>query len=178
MPFIAIAGSPGAGKTTLLAELARRGHHTVSDSAREIIAGRKAKGLAPRSDPVQFARTIYNLDLAKYRAVEGVAGLVFFERTAIESRGMLLVALRQIGEPAIVDDEAFEFIDPVFVLPPWREIYRTDSERDHTFRHALQVHEQVVDCYLEQGYQVHEVPRCSPAERADHVLAIVSKYAA
>lgn len=174
MPLIAIAGAPGAGKTTLLAELERRGHDIVSDSAREIIAGRRASGLSPRPDPVEFAREIYRRDLAKYRKVAGADGLVFFERTAIESHAMLLDALRQAGQPMEAEAEAFEFVDPVFVLPPWQEIYRTDAERDHTFEHALRVHERVVLCYRSRGYRVNEVPRCSPAERAGYVLASLS----
>jgi len=177
MPLVAIAGSPGAGKTTLLAELALQGHRTVSDSAREIIAGRRARGLSPRPDPIEFAQDIYRHDLAKYRSVAAAKGLVFFERTAIESRAMLIDALRQAGRPADVKAEEFEFVDPVFVLPPWQDIYRTDEERDHTFEHALWVHEQVVLCYRAHGRQVNEVPRCSPSNRADYVLATLSKRA-
>jgi predicted ATPase len=178
MPFVAIAGSPGAGKTTLLVELARRGHKTVSDSAREVIAGRKARGLSPRPDPVEFAQEVYRRDLAKYRSFAGANDIVFFERTAIESRAMLLDALRQAGNEVDIEAQEFEFVDPVFVLPPWQDIYRTDEERDHTFEHALWVHEQVVGCYLAQGYEVNEVPRCSPSERTDYVLASLSNRAA
>jgi len=174
VPFIAIAGSPGAGKSTLLVEFALRGHEVVSDSAREVIAGRKARNLSPRPDPVEFAQEVYRRDLAKYRSAEGTNGLVFFERTAIESRAMLLDALRQAGRPAEVEAEELVFFDPVFVLPPWQEIYRTDQERDHTFEHALWVHEQVLSCYRAHGYRVLEVPRCSPPERADYVLASVA----
>ena len=87
---------------------------------------------------------------------------------------MLLDALRQAGQPMEAEAEAFEFVDPVFVLPPWQEIYRTDAERDHTFEHTLQVHERVVLCYRAQGYRVNEVPHCSPAEQTEYVLASLS----
>ena len=174
MPLVVIAGPPGAGKTTLLLELARRGHATVSDSAREIITERKTKGIPPRPDPVEFAREIYRRDLAKYRRVAATKGPVFFERSAIESREMLLGALRQAGQPAQFEADELEFVNPVFMLPPWQEIYRTDAERDHTFEHALWVYEQTVRCYRAHGYRIDPVPRCGPSQRAEHVLAILA----
>ncbi|WP_201496038.1 AAA family ATPase, partial [Rubrivivax sp. A210] len=58
MRRIVITGGPGAGKTTLLAELATRGYETVSESAREVITERLARGLPPRPDPATFAREI------------------------------------------------------------------------------------------------------------------------
>jgi len=44
MRRVTLSGGPGAGKTSLLAELSRRGYSTVSDSARELIAERMARG--------------------------------------------------------------------------------------------------------------------------------------
>ncbi len=65
---------------------------------------------------------------------------------------------------------ACRFDDSVFVLPPWQAIYRTDSERDHSFEHAQRIHREVVGWYRRCGYQVNEVPRLPVAQRADHVL--------
>jgi predicted ATPase len=37
---------------------------------------------------------------------------------------------------------------PVFVLPPWKAIYVTDAERDHTFEHA-----EAVDRITQEWYR-------------------------
>lgn len=173
MQGVVITGAPGTGKTTLIAELVRRGHRAVSDSAREVIAERLAKGLAPRPDAAAFAREVYARDVTKYDQASRLDGLVFFERTALESHAMLCDALRgsDVEPPCPARD--FGFSSPVFVLPPWPEIYTTDSERDHTFDHALRVHETVVPFYLALGYSVCELPLLDPARRASYVLGML-----
>ena len=65
---------------------------------------------------------------------------------------------------------AFVFHSTVFMLPPWRDIYETDAERDHNFDHATRVHASLVRWYKRCGFSVHEVPRVSVPARAEHVL--------
>ena len=92
MPLVVIAGVPGAGKTTLLAELARLGHHTMADSAREIIRERKAAGLSPRPRAFEFASEILRRDSAKYQLALQLDGLVFLERGGLEALAMVRAA--------------------------------------------------------------------------------------
>ena len=58
----------------------------------------------------------------------------------------------------------------VFVLPPWKEIFINDAERDQTFAEAVIVFERVTQWYRGLGYTIREVPRASLTERADFVL--------
>lgn len=167
---VVLTGGPGAGKTTLLDELRRLGFATVSESAREVIAERLARGDPPRPDPESFAREILRRDLEKYaRAARGPAP-IFFDRGAVESLGMVheVAPLAPVELSAIL--ESHRFHDPVLVLPPWAEIYRTDAERDHTFAHSERVHASLVQWYGRCGYDVHEVPRLPVEARARHVL--------
>lgn len=170
MPRVVIAGPPGAGKTTLLAELSRLGYRTVSDSAREVIRERKAAGLPPRPDPLEFACQILERDVEKYRAVVDLPGWVFFDRSGLEAIAMV----RQASPDGVSHQDSsnpqFMFHELVFILPPWKEIYVTDSERDHSFEHALRVHAEVVELYAALGYEPSEVPRGTPVQRAEHVL--------
>lgn len=170
MPCVVLTGAPGAGKTTLLAELASRGYRTVPESARAIVARRRAAGLSPRPEPEAFAREILRLDIDKYRAVAGATGWVFFDRSAVE-------AVAMVHEARPLDDDALEatlarlaFHRTVFVLPPWEDIYCTDAERDHTFEHAVRVDDELTRWYARCGYDIHVVPRLTVRERADHVL--------
>lgn len=170
MPCVVITGAPGAGKTTLLAELAARGHRTVPESARAIIAERRAAGLSPRPEPEAFAREILRRDTGKHAAVAGADDWVFFDRSAVEAVGM-------VHEACPLDNAALEatlarlsFHRTVFVLPPWKGIYTPDAERDHSFDHAERVHEALMRWYARCGYELHVVP-CLPAgERACHIL--------
>ena len=89
MQRVIVTGAPGVGKTTLLTELAHRGFATVAESAREVIAERLASGLSPRPDPLEFARQVYARDNWKYNACPSVSQPVFFDRSAVESLGMV-----------------------------------------------------------------------------------------
>lgn len=177
MRRIVVTGAPGSGKTTLLAELARRGHPTVPDTARALIATRRAAGLPPRPEPEAFARALLDADRRAHDAVSDLASagspapaMVFFDRCGLESLGMLHEAA-PLAEAALQREIArWRFHDPVFLLPPWPEIYTRDTERDHNFEHALRVHEALLRWYPRCGWRVHELPRADPVRRADLLL--------
>jgi predicted ATPase len=57
-----------------------------------------------------------------------------------------------------------------FILPPWREIYRTDTERDQSFDEAVSVFRSLRDWYVECGYNLIEVPTGAIDERCGFVL--------
>lgn len=175
---VILTGGPGAGKTTLLAELARRGHATVAESARELIAERLARGEPPRPDPLAFAQELWRRDLARHAAVAGHAGLVFFDRSAVESLGMVHEASPL--PPARLQAElgTLHFHATVFLLPPWQAIYHRDAERDHPFDHAVQVHARLAHWYARCGFRLHEVPPGPVAARADQVLQALGGGAA
>jgi predicted ATPase len=178
MPRVVITGGPGVGKTTLLTELGARGYATVSESARTIIAERRAQGQSPRPAPVAFAQEILRRDTEKYDANPGQSGWVFFDRSAIEALGMLHEAA-PLAAPQL--DNAlrrYSFHSSVFVLPPWSAIYTTDGERDHSFPWVEHVHNQLVRWYRSCGYTLCEVPCLPVAARAEFVLHALEHGAA
>jgi predicted ATPase len=175
MRRVVLTGGPGVGKTTLLAELALLGFPTVSESAREVIAERLARGESPRPDPEAFAREILRRDREKYLAQLGSAELVFFDRSPLEALAMVHEAAPLSQAELMAKLSEFSFHKTVFVLPPWRAIYRTDAERDHPFSHVEHVHSQLVGWYRRCGYTVHEVPRVAVKQRAAHVLQVLGR---
>jgi predicted ATPase len=60
------------------------------------------------------------------------------------------------------------------MLPPWPEIYITDTERKQTFEEAVEVYHQMIGAYRDCRYQVIEVPRAAVRLRADFVLKIMT----
>ena len=178
MPYVVITGGPGVGKTTLLAELSALGYITVTESARAIISERRALGLSPRPEPVAFAQEILRRDTEKYYNHRAESGWVFFDRGLVEALGMLHESSPSSASALAAALAAHPFHSSVFVLPPWREIYTTDSERDHSFPWAEHVHRQVVQWYRSCGYVLHEVPRLPVAARAEFVLRALEHAAA
>jgi predicted ATPase len=167
---VAVTGGPGAGKTSLLEALAVRGYAVVPEVARGIIADRKARGLTPRPSPIEFAMAIMDRDIDQYESTRAAAGLVFFDRSLLDSLGML----SQLGRLADPDKrrflEQYPYHSTAFMLPPWREIYRTDAERDQSYEEAVGVYHSLRQWYVGCGYNPIDVPPGTIDERCDFVL--------
>jgi len=167
---IIITGGPGAGKTTLLDTLHSIGFNIVSESAREIIQDRRNRGLCSRPSPIQFAEQVLDLDIEKYNQPSLGLGLIFFDRGIPDALCMLdqVSALEQ--SKLEVFQMKYPYNSQVFILPPWRDIYTNDSERDQTFDEAIHVYELLRKWYHRCRYTVVEIPKFTIAERCDFVL--------
>jgi predicted ATPase len=167
---VAVTGGPGAGKTSLLEALARRGYAVVPEVARRIIADRTARGLTRRPPPIEFATAIVEGDIDQYESAGTAAGLVFFDRSLLDSLGML-TELNQLPDGKMRRLlERYPYHPTAFILPPWPEIYHTDSERDQSFEQAVAVYHSVRAWYVRCGYAVIDVPRETVDRRCEFVL--------
>lgn len=168
-----VTGGPGGGKTTLLDSLADRGYRVISESARCIIKERLAAGLSPRPDPVSFAQEILELDIEKYRTLAAGEHPALFDRGVLDALYML-DAERALPQGEIASYvERFPYHPVVLLVPPWEEIYATDSERDQTFEESVEVFEGMKRWYLQWGYETLEVPRDTIDERVKSVLQLI-----
>lgn len=165
-----LTGGPGGGKTALLDALEKRGYHVVPESARRIIKERLVAGLLPRPDPVSFAQDIMKSDIEKYRSVAVGEQATFFDRGVPDALYMLN-AESALSRAEIANYvQMFPYNPVVFLLPPWEDIYGTDSERDQTFEESLEVFEGMKSWYSQWGYKTLEVPRGTIDERVSFIL--------
>ncbi len=163
-------GGPGAGKTTVLDLLREKGFTCVPEVARAIIKERLAEGLAPRPEPLQFARDILTKEIAQYDNTELGNQPLFFDRGI----GDALYQLYQCGE--IQSDQITRYLSErpynkrVFIFPPWREIYIADAERDQTYEEAVRVYQDLLRWYKQFNYLLVNVPFGEPAHRLEFVM--------
>ena len=162
-------GGPGVGKTATLTELESRGYRIVADSARQVIIQRKAAGLSPRPEPGAVETPVLDMDIVAYRKTPADAP-VFFERGVVDSVHSGADGGR--FSPTVVDEliDCHRYNSTVFLFPPWRAIYRTDTERDHTFEHSVNVYETIRHWYPKFGYRFLEVPKGDIGSRADFIV--------
>jgi predicted ATPase len=171
MSRIIITGGPGAGKTTLLLALQARGYTIVGDSARTIIQDRIRRGLSPRPVAHESVHETLRMDIEHFVQHTATPGHVFFERSVLDSL-CSLDHITPLNESELsLWLSTYQYDPKVFLLPPWKEIYTNDAERDHTFEHAVWVNSITQAWYRRLGrYQLIEVPRVSVAERCTYVL--------
>lgn len=174
---VVITGAPGAGKTTLLQALHARGFTIVSDSPRVIIQQRKQRGLSPRPERAEFVQQTLRMDIDNYRHHAASAGPVFYERGVIDALAGLHSLAPLAGAELRAWLQQYQYCPKVFLLPPWRDIYVTDAERDQTFEHALFVDQVTRQWYQQCGYDVIEVPMTTMEQRCVFVLGVLADLA-
>lgn len=64
----------------------------------------------------------------------------------------------------------YQYNKNVFILPPWYEIYQTDTERKQTWEEAEFTFQKMKDTYLKYGYNIIEVPKDTVENRKDYIL--------
>ncbi|HMQ69988.1 MAG TPA: AAA family ATPase [Ignavibacteria bacterium] len=172
--FYVLTGGPGGGKTSLLENLAGKGYSYVPDEARRIIRERISRGLPPRPEPEEFAMEIFRRDRKNFNKNIDVTTPLFFDRSFIDSAGMLSECDINIYNRIRHFHITNRFNQKVFITPPWEEIYRTDSERDQTFTESVRVYEKIMQLYIKSGYEMIELPKNTIEVRAQFILEHIS----
>ncbi|MFT3810874.1 MAG: AAA family ATPase [Micropepsaceae bacterium] len=174
--FIVITGGPGAGKSALIAELAARGYATAPEAGRAILQHQALIGgpAGHTADQRLYAELMLSWEMRSYDMMRGQPGPVFFDRSLAELTHYLpLVGLET---PPHIHRAArlFRYNPRVFIAPPWREIYATDTERKQDWSEAVRSHDLAAEAYRANGYTLVELPRIPTAARADFVLAAIA----
>lgn len=166
-----ITGGPGSGKTTLLSELSRRGYRCVPEVARLVIQEQLQTGgvALPWKDTRQYSEIMLERSIAVFLENAAVPETAFCDRGIADTLCyMQLVGLQDLQ--AAVASRRYRYANTVFIAPPWRAIYVTDTERKQSFAEAIKTFDLMARVYEELGYQVAELPLCATEERADFVL--------
>jgi len=176
--FYIITGGPGSGKTTLIEALKSFGFSCIPEVARQIIQEQiKIGGDALHDkDNVKFCDLMISRSIYTFDEVKENDKPVFFDRGIPELIGYC--RLIKVDVPDYLRNAArlYRYNKKVFILPPWKEIYRTDAERKQTWEEAIETYQNILDSYLELGYQPVEVPSLPIQERADFVLKHIDGY--
>ncbi len=171
-PFFVITGGPGTGKSTLLAALERRGHRVSEEVARIIIREQMRSGgeALPWGDHRAFAGLMLHREVAAYGDALTSAEPVYFDRGFPDIAGFL--DLSRLAVPANVEAACQElrYRSPVFIAPPWEDIFVRDTERRQDFSEAERTHEAMVVAWHRYGYSLIELPRVPVEERAEFML--------
>lgn len=169
--LVVLSGCSGGGKSALLAEMSRRGHLVRPEPGRQIVKEQLSIG----GDGLPWANTLRFIDLCVSRAMyfynsartEGRP--VYFDRSLIDN----IAGFAALGLPIPAEyraaAERYRYAHTVYLVPPWEELFRPDTERRHTFETARAEYERLEVAYRDFGYVVTVVPKGTVAERADYL---------
>lgn len=176
--FLIISGGPGVGKTTLLNYLFNnRGYPFMPEVARAIIAKEVNAGgdALPWGNRILYMQKMFEAELLRYNdAMQMSSEVLFFDRSIID---VVVYAklIAAVFPPEMQDAAAsLKYHPTAFILPPWKEIYTTDSERKQSWDEAIETYEVLKQTYIDYAYSIIEVPPGDVAFRADFVLARIN----
>lgn len=176
---VVITGAPGTGKTVVIKELESRGYHCYHEIIRDMTAAAKInKNLSKEvSNPLVFVADplAFNKALLKGRESDFDQSLNIKDSICFFDRGIpdVLAYMDYFKQPyptyfkTTCKESRY---DLVFVLPPWKEIFKSDNERLESFKEAQEIHQQLLTTYKRFGYSPIELPKNSITERVSFVL--------
>lgn len=171
-----LTGGPGAGKSSLLAALQASGFAVSEEVSRRLIRTHAAaqSDCLPWLDLRCFAaKALQEMEREWHRA--SVHTVTFFDR-GIPDLVAYLEAGGQPAGPEFTDAIGrLPYSDPVFLLPPWPEIYVNDPERWQTFAEAESLYRAICNVYRKAGYTCITVPAGTLEDRVAFIGAQLKK---
>ncbi|MCD0473526.1 AAA family ATPase [Flavobacterium sp. EDS] len=177
IPLFIITGGPGVGKTTIIGELKRRNYNCINEVARNIIKEQaKSNGEAlPWADKEKFTLLMLKRSIENYIENKDNSFITFFDRGIPDTLAYTELIKLQPSAQLTKAVKMYRYNPIVFVLPPWKEIYQTDSERKQTYQEATDTYEAITNTYNNCDYQLIEVPKLDAKKRVDYILSIIEK---
>lgn len=175
-PYFVLTGGPGCGKTTLIEALHTLGFRTIPEVARDIIKEQMETGgdALPWKNRERYTQLMLERSIVSYQEAAQNNSPAFFDRGLPDT----LCYGRLIGlEISTAMEQAawnYRYHKSVFLLPPWKAIYTTDSERKQDWAEAVRTHTVMAETYQEYGYSIIEVPKKTVQERIAFLQEIVN----
>lgn len=170
-----LTGGPGFGKTALAEKLALKGYQIGPEIARVLIDEQLKKGgeILPWRNSREFERRVME---SRIRFIQQIPDkeIAFADRGLPDQVAFSLYKGKKVSAPLVEAVKNHRYAEPVFITPPWSEIYTEDEIRKETFEEACRIHECILKAYGENGYQLVEIPKGSVDERVQFVVDFVT----
>ena len=176
--IVVLIGGPSSGKTTLINALKEKGFICYPEISREVIREAQAQGIEQLflEKPLLFSELLLEGRKKQYiDALSEESNVIFLDRGIPD----ILAYMHYIGDsyPSFFDKACKEHqYTTIFVLPPWREIYISDSERYESYEQAVLIHKHLIETYMKYGYSITEIPKDTLENRVDFIMKQLVKY--
>lgn len=170
--IIVLLGGPGTGKSTLINELVARGYCCYPEISRQVTLEAQQRGIDQLflEQPLLFSEMLLEGRIKQYEnALEEPDNVVFIDRGIPD----VVAYMDYIGDeyPEFFTEACENYkYSKTFILPPWEEIYLSDSERYENFEQALTIQNHLIETYKKYGYDLIEVPKDTVENRILYIL--------
>ena len=167
-----ITGGPGTGKSSLIDELILKEFTCMPEISRTITRDAQESGIDQLflKDPLLFSQLLLEGRIGQYNTAEKHENdHVFFDRGIPD----IFAYMNYSGTdyPGTFIDSSIQYrYTKIFMLPPWKDIYKTDNERYESFPQAMRIYEYLLEAYKKVDYSCVIVPEGSISERVDFIL--------
>jgi len=160
-----ITGGPGSGKTTLCEKLSGDGIRIGRESGRAVLARTWGHDLR-RQSPRLYALEILKLDVENFKMANADCETWLFDRGFPDNAGFLDLMALPVPNELEKACRTYRYAGPIFVAPPWREIYHGDEDRIQDWQEAEATYFAVTAAWERYGYGLVTLPKASVEERA------------
>lgn len=170
--YVVLTGCSGGGKSDLLGEIASRGFRVFAEPGRQVIKEQNYIGgdAAPGPDIMKFVELTISRTMHHMIEASSACAPVFFDRSIVDQVSGLEHLKIDVPAHLMRAAEMFRYNEHVFIVPPWKEIYRNDCERTHSFEDACAQYATLLATYERLRYKFVLVPKVPVSERADFIL--------
>lgn len=169
---IVITGAPGTGKTSIIKNLENNGNICLHEVSREITAEAQRRGIEQLflEQPLLFSEKLLEARVKQHIKASHIQNQIVFIDRGIPD---IIAYMDYFGTdyPVRFQTACSDYrYEKVFLLPPWEEIYETDTERYESFPQSQEIHRFLKRTYTSNGYTPIDVPLTSVENRSDFIL--------
>lgn len=176
---VVITGGPGTGKTSIINKLKTKNINCFDEIIRELTLEAKkevdtssqvSNPIAFVNDPMDFNTKLLQGRIKQFNKANLVNKNVNFFDRGIPDVLAYMDFFNQEYDSYFVDACNKHKYNHVFLLPPWKEIYKVDNERFETFSESIDIYNSLTNIYTKFGYIITEVPFGTVEERTNFIL--------
>src|SRR5690606_14415735 len=161
---------PGTGKTAVIEHLKSQGYSCLDEISREVILAAREQGIEQLflTEPILFSQKLLEGRITQYQGIGNPPKTIFFDRGIPDTVAYMDYFNTTYPEHFNKACRNHPY-DMVFLLPPWKEIYRCDNERYESFEQATAIHNALQETYLRFGYSPIVVPLDTVENRVNFI---------
>jgi predicted ATPase len=174
---IVITGGPGTGKSSIINELIKRNYPCLEEISRQVTLDARENGVEQLflTNPLLFSELLLKGRKDQFDSAHSSNETLMFLDRGIPD---IVAYMDYIGDTypqPFIEACKDNNYDHIFILAPWQEIFKSDSERYESFEQAIKIHDHLVSTYQRFGYNMVDVPFGSVEYRTDFITAYFKK---